>query len=200
MIRGTYRNKGWCAVVKRFADIGYLSLDKTDLSGTTYNKLTTKLVSGSTVKPKDAETEKSIKDAMTWLGLYEDEKIPAGIDTILDALCHIMIDKMRYAEGERDMLLMKHTFTADYPEKNERHTITSKLIDFGIKNGDSSMSRTVSLPVAITVRLVLEGKIKLTGLQIPTIPELYNPILDELETMNIKFIEKVENVCAIPSQ
>jgi hypothetical protein len=29
--------------------------------------------------------------------------------------------------------------------------------------GNTSMSRTVSFPVAIAIRLVLEGKIKLTG-------------------------------------
>jgi hypothetical protein len=56
------------------------------------------------------------------------------------------------------------------------------------------MSRTVSLPVAIAVRLVLEGKIKLTGLQIPIVPELYNPILNELDQLGIKFVEKVEKV------
>jgi hypothetical protein len=32
------------------------------------------------------------------------------------------------------------------------------------------------------------------GLQIPIIPELYNPILDELESLGIKFVEKVEKV------
>ncbi len=56
------------------------------------------------------------------------------------------------------------------------------------------MSRTVSLPVAIAVRLVLEGAITLTGLQIPIVPELYNPILKELEQLGIKFVEKVDRV------
>ncbi len=56
------------------------------------------------------------------------------------------------------------------------------------------MSRTVSLPVGIAVRLVLQGHIKLTGLHIPIIPELYNPILDELEQLNIKFVDRVDKV------
>lgn len=63
---------------------------------------------------------------------------------------------MQYSDGERDMLLMKHTFIAEYPE-GKKEKITCKLIDFGIPNGDSSMARTVSLPVAIAIRLVLEG-------------------------------------------
>jgi len=52
------------------------------------------------------------------------------------------------------------------------------------------MSRTVSLPVAIATRLVLEGKYTKPGLSIPSIPELYVPILNELETMNIVFKEQ----------
>jgi hypothetical protein len=52
------------------------------------------------------------------------------------------------------------------------------------------MSRTVSYPVAIATRLLLEGKVKLNaGLVIPTLPELYNPILEELAELGIKFEE-----------
>ena len=37
---------------------------------------------------------------------------------------------------------------------------------------------------------MLQNKFKLTGVHIPVIPEIYNPILDELETFGIKFVEK----------
>jgi len=47
------------------------------------------------------------------------------------------------------------------------------------------MARTVSLPAAIAVNLILTGKIKLTGVHIPVLPEIYLPVLDELEKMNI---------------
>ena len=90
------------------------------------------------------------------------------------------------------MLVMRHDFVVEYPDRKEY--ISSTMLDYGLESGESSMSRTVSLPVAIAVRLVLEGKIKLTGLQIPIVPELYNPILNELEQLGIKFVEKVEKV------
>jgi glutamine amidotransferase-like uncharacterized protein len=51
------------------------------------------------------------------------------------------------------------------------------------------MARTVSLPAAIAVKLMNLGQIKLTGVHIPTLPEIYEPVLDELEKMNIKFID-----------
>jgi saccharopine dehydrogenase (NADP+, L-glutamate forming) len=90
------------------------------------------------------------------------------------------------------MLLMRHTFLAEYDDRVE--TLTSTMIDYGIENGDTSMSRTVTLPVAIAVRLVHEKKFTKKGIQIPTIPELYNPILSELEELGIKFIEKTLKV------
>lgn len=71
------------------------------------------------------------------------------------------------------MIVMRHEFVAEYPDRREY--ISSTLVDYGIPNGilvqtavhsyegDSSMSRTVSLPVGIAIRSVLEGRIKLTG-------------------------------------
>jgi saccharopine dehydrogenase (NADP+, L-glutamate forming) len=38
--------------------------------------------------------------------------------------------------------------------------------------------------------MILDKKINITGVHIPVIPEIYNPILDELETLNIKMEEK----------
>ncbi|RLC49761.1 MAG: saccharopine dehydrogenase, partial [Candidatus Cloacimonadota bacterium] len=99
-----------------------------------------------------------------------------------------MLEKMSYEEGERDLLVLHHQFVAEYPNKTQK--ITSTMIDFGIPNGDSSMARTVSLPAAIGVRMILEGKINLTGVHMPILPEIYNPVLEELENLNIKVVEK----------
>jgi hypothetical protein len=38
--------------------------------------------------------------------------------------------------------------------------------------------------------MILEEKIDITGVKIPVIPEIYNPILDELEEIGINFSEK----------
>ena len=63
------------------------------------------------------------------------------------------------------------------------------MVDFGIPNGDTSMARTVGLPAAIGVKLILTGKIALTGVQIPVVPEIYEPVLAELEAQGIRFVE-----------
>jgi saccharopine dehydrogenase-like NADP-dependent oxidoreductase len=95
-----------------------------------------------------------------------------------------MLKKMPYREGERDMIVLQHDFIASFPN-GKKKKICSLLIDYGIPHGDSSMARTVSLPAAIAVNLILTGKIKLTGVHIPVLPEIYLPVLDELEKMNI---------------
>jgi len=66
------------------------------------------------------------------------------------------------------------------------------MVDFGIPNGDSSMSRLVGLPAAIAARMILQGEICLTGVHTPILPEIYNPVLAELETMGVAFTETVE--------
>jgi saccharopine dehydrogenase (NADP+, L-glutamate forming) len=42
--------------------------------------------------------------------------------------------------------------------------------------------------------MILKKKMNMTGVHIPVIPEIYNPILDELEEMGIKFEEKTEKI------
>ena len=90
------------------------------------------------------------------------------------------------------MVVMYHEFIAKYPSKKEY--ITSTLVNYGIPQGDSSIARTVALPAAIAVRMILEGKILIAGVHIPVIPEIYNSILDELEEMDIKFKEDTKTL------
>jgi saccharopine dehydrogenase-like NADP-dependent oxidoreductase len=59
----------------------------------------------------------------------------------------------------------------------------------GIPNGDTAMARAVSLPAAIAARLVLEGKIRETGVHMPATPEMYEPILEEMAEYGFGFRE-----------
>ncbi len=194
MLRGTLRNLGWCSTLKKIADLGLLDLEERDLNGVTYRSLMAEL-SGS--KSEDVEesvatflglsVEDPIIKRFEWLGLFENRPIPDGTKTCLDALCHLFEEKLQYAPGERDMIVMHHEFVAEFDSHREK--TTSTLIDYGIPNGDSSMSRTVALPVAIASRMILEGKIQMTGVHRPVLSEIYEPILKELEANGIKFDE-----------
>ncbi|UCE21474.1 MAG: saccharopine dehydrogenase NADP-binding domain-containing protein [Candidatus Aminicenantes bacterium] len=197
MLRGTLRNKGWCSTMKKMVDLGLLDEEEKEWEGLTYKDFIRRLMGSPTEEGihkalsahlNIAEDSDIIK-RFEWLGLLSDESLPVSKGSALDILGARMLEKLQYEEGERDMIVLQHQFIASYPDgKNEK--ITSTLIDYGIPNGDSSMARTVGLPAAIATRLILEGKIDITGVHIPVIPEIYVPILQELKELDIAFTEK----------
>jgi saccharopine dehydrogenase-like NADP-dependent oxidoreductase len=64
------------------------------------------------------------------------------------------------------------------------------MLDYGSMATDTSIARTVALPAAVGVEMILEGKITAKGVHIPVIPEIYNPVLDRLEQMGIRMLEE----------
>jgi saccharopine dehydrogenase-like NADP-dependent oxidoreductase len=197
--RGTFRMTGWCETIRSIVALGWLSegLPKT-FTGKTYGDLTRQLIGG---KPKENLSKATAKylglkpyaaiiKRLEWLGLFSDTLLPKDKNNPLDYLNTLTLQKMSMGEHERDMVVMHHEFIAEYPSKKEY--VTSTLVDYGIPDGDSSVARTVALPAAIAVKMVLKKEINMTGVHIPVIPEIYNPILDELEEMGIKFDERTE--------
>jgi saccharopine dehydrogenase (NADP+, L-glutamate forming) len=197
MLRGTLRYPGWCETLKKIAELGLLDeTDREDLAGITLAQFTSKMVNSSDDLKSDVakflgvERGSAAISNLEWLGLFSDDPIMQGAKSPVDVLAGRMLEMMQYAPGERDMLVMQHEFVAKYPDRKEK--TVSTMIDYGIPDGDTSMSRTVGLPAAIATRLILEGKIDLTGVQVPVTPAIYEPVLDELESMGIRFRERTE--------
>jgi saccharopine dehydrogenase-like NADP-dependent oxidoreductase len=124
-----------------------------------------------------------------WLGLFEDKPMNRGIDTTFEITSDLMIAKMELGQTERDMVVLQHVFMASYPD-GTKEVIKSSMLDYGTLATDTSIARTVALPAAIAVKMILENKIEVKGVHIPVIPGIYNPILNELETLNIKMVEE----------
>jgi saccharopine dehydrogenase-like NADP-dependent oxidoreductase len=199
--RGTFRMTGWCETLQAISQLGWLQdISLATFKGNTYGDLTRHLIdisSNQDVCIKTAEVlglkpYSSVIKRMQWLGLFSEEPLPDDKNTPLDYLNVLTLKKMELKESERDMIVMHHEFIADYGSKKE--SITSTLIDYGIPHKDSSVARTVALPAAIAVKMILERKIDLTGVHIPIQPKIYNPILDELETMNVIFKERTTKI------
>jgi saccharopine dehydrogenase (NADP+, L-glutamate forming)/spermidine synthase len=199
IFRGTLRNPGWSATLDKIVELGLLELEEQDWSGVTFKEFMGQLVNyqGQDVRAAVAdrlnlEPGSFIMDNLSWLGLFEDEPLPVEHGAPIDILTARMLEKMSYEDKERDMLIMHHEFIATYPD--HKQAITSTMIDYGIPGGDSSMSRTVGLPAAIATRLILEGKIDRKGVLIPVTPDIYEPVMKELEQMGIHFDEKVHRL------
>jgi len=197
MYRGTLRNIGHCESWNNFKKLGLLNQQKSfDFSKMTLAQVIAQIINSdgkNLVKDIAAflnipEYSVTIKK-LGWLGLLSDQKVPLQTASVFDMFAHILQEKLVFAENEVDLLVQHHEFIAEYGN-GKKEKITSTMVDLGIKGGDSSMSRTVSLPAAIATRLIVDGTIKLTGVQIPVMPEVYEPVLAELETMNIRLVER----------
>ena len=196
MFRGTIRNSGWCDKLYALTKLGLLKDESVELpENGTYQDLMQKMILSEnkenlTIKIHEFLEKFSKPDVMEglkWLGLCEDRNLPDS-NNLLDIMTDTFLRKMEYKAGERDMIVLFHDFVAKYPSGKKR--ITSTLIDYGIENGDTSMARTVGLPAAIGAELILKNKIQLKGVQIPVKSEIYLPVLQKLEKLNIKCIEK----------
>lgn len=200
MSRWTLRIVSHCESWKQIVDMDLLSEKEMDLKGMTYKDFIVKMTGADPgMAPHDAvrgrlglgEWSITVRK-LEWLGLFDDKPIPMERAAPIDVLAGIMLEKMKYDPGERDMILLHHNFIAEYPGSKER--ITSTMVDYGIPDGDSSMARTVSLPAAIGASLILDGKIKTTGVVVPVTPEIYEPVLDELKTLGIECKEASETL------
>jgi saccharopine dehydrogenase-like NADP-dependent oxidoreductase len=198
--RGTLRYPGWCQTLRKIADLGLLEETPLEgLEGLSFAQFTARLVGSEGHRLRaalaaylDLPLDSPVIDHLDWLGLLGDESLPAGQRSPIDILTARMLAKMQYAPGERDMLVLQHQFEAAFPGGNER--VISTMVDFGQPHGYTSMARTVGLPAAIAVKLILHGQIDLLGVQTPVTPEIYAPVLEELEGLGIRFVETFERL------
>lgn len=201
MLRGTLRYPGWCLKLKKIGELGLLDITEREWRAETYAGFMKEYLGlGEAADLKLAvaarlklEVDSEVINSFDWLGLFSDRRLPSRKISPLDLLVALMVDKLKYREGERDLTVLQHEIVVDYPGKG-REKITSTLIDFGQPHGHTSMSRTVGLPVAIGVKLILEGQIHRSGVLTPTVAEIYQPILDELQSLGLGFKEERESI------
>ncbi len=86
---------------------------------------------------------------------------------------------------EKDMVIVVDEIIAKFLDHSEKRM--GVMLLKGIPGGDSAMSRAVSLPAAIASKLILDKKIKAKGVQRPFFPEIYTPVLKQMEDFGIAF-------------
>jgi len=193
MFRGTLRNLGHCKLYTNIIRLGLIDAEpEYEVAGLTYKGLMEQIFGApleETIPAKlGIDAADSPLEPLRYIGMLSDKPIDAEKASMLDLMADCMAKTLVYKEGERDMLLQRHDLTFTYPE-DRKECVTAIMVDYGIPGGDSSMARTVSLPAAIAARMILEGKITIRGVQIPILPDIYVPILDELEALGISFEE-----------
>ncbi len=125
---------------------------------------------------------------LRWSGLFSDERIELKAGTAAQILEHILSKKWTLAAGDKDFIVMWHRFT--YEKENKKSEIQAFLTVTGEDETMTAMAKTVGLPLAITAKLLLEGKITSRGVVIPVSPDIYEPVLKELDSLGIRLEEK----------
>ena len=127
-----------------------------------------------------------------FLGIESKEEIPFKYNCSADILQHLLEKKLAIADGDIDMIVMMHEL--EYTVMGKRSTVNSSLIVKGEDNLKTAMAKTVGLPLGIATKLILQEKIKLSGIHIPVSAEIYEPVLAELEEHGIMFKEMIIQV------
>jgi saccharopine dehydrogenase-like NADP-dependent oxidoreductase len=124
---------------------------------------------------------------LRWLGLFDNEKIGLKNATPAQILQQRLEEKWQLDPEDKDMIVMQHRFNYEMDGKDQ--TIVSTMAVEGIDSVQTAMALTVGLPAAIATKMILTGNITATGVQLPTIKSIYEPILKELENYGIVFKE-----------
>ncbi len=199
IFRGTIRRPGFCKAWNAFVQLGMTSDDYifNNSKHATYRQFVNSYLPYNVEKPveqKVAEYLNIDEDSATmyklrWLGIFSNEVIGLEKATPAEILQQLLESKLSLDSDDTDMIVMQHQFV--YELNDEIKKIYSSMIVYGEDNIHTAMSMTVGLPVAIASKMLLKGEISgLTGVQIPTVKEIYEPVMKELEDYKIRFTEE----------
>ncbi len=124
---------------------------------------------------------------LLYLGLEDEALINKGKCSVADVLQFILERKLKLLTSDKDMVVMLHEI--EYTLHDEPKKISSYLAVKGENNVKTAMAATVGLPLGVTAKLLLEGKLTERGLHIPVIASIYEPVLSELARYGIVFTE-----------
>ena len=201
LFRGTIRHRGFCDAWNALVRIGLTDatfpiVNSDQLS---YHDLMeaflgisehTGSVKDRVAKMLDTDPESEIMQKLEWLGLFSRRRIKINNATPALILENLLLEKWALQPKDKDMVIMQHVFEYELNRKKKRKTST--LIMKGTDSQDTAMSQLVGLPLGIFVKLLMQGKISTTGVNIPIMPEIYEPVLAELESYRVKFTEVEE--------
>lgn len=201
ILRGTLRRPGYCAAWNALVRLGLT--DDTVHLGNTANwtwqqlitaylppaaavggNLATQFASYLELKPDGEEMR-----LLGWLGLFKHTAVGLPDATPAQLLEHLLTEKWRLQPSDHDLIVMQHLF--EFTLHDKRYRRTSSLVVPGDDATHTAMAKTVGLPLGMAVRRLARGLVPHTGVVIPTHPDLYEPILAELEAdYGIRFQEE----------
>ncbi len=199
MYRGTFRRPGFSKAWNSFVQLGatddsYILPNSSQMSHREFintflpyhqtDSIELKLKSYLGIEQDDIYLWEKLEST----GIFSDEKIGLPSDsTPAQILQCILEKKWSLKDDDRDMIVMWHRVC--YTQNNTSKTVESSLVCEGQDRKHTAMAKTVGLPLAMACKQILKGSISLRGCILPTHPEIYTPVLNELKKYGIVFNE-----------
>lgn len=92
---------------------------------------------------------------------------------------------------DKDMLVMLHEF--EYLLDGRKYRLLSSMVSVGEDRSYTAMANTVGLPIAIIAKLMLNGYSN-PGVHLPIDHKLYSPVLEELKSFGVEFIDNLTEI------
>ena len=201
IIRGTIRHTGFCEAWDALVNIGLTdnSFQILESGSMTYHELLEAFLKEKKGNLKDrvarltglgADSDGMKK--LEWLGIFTDKKIKLKQATPAGILVDVLEKKWALSQNDKDMILMQHEY--EYTLEDQKFLMISTLAMKGENRLRTAMSKLVGLPLGIFTKLVMVRKINTTGVQIPVKKEVYEPVMKELNSLGVRFYEKIEAI------
>lgn len=178
-LRGTLRYAGFCSLWHHLVDIG-LTNDRLTIE-------TEKAMPWDEYfRTFDPGMDIARKEAFAWL-LRGAQQVGVGAATPAENLQKLLESKWKLEFDDKDRVVMIHLF--EYNLNNKKYQLKSWLDMTGEDAHRTAMAKTVGYPLALAAELIADGKISAQGVLMPTIKEVYVPLLEELQKLGIGFKE-----------
>ncbi|MFN4123015.1 MAG: saccharopine dehydrogenase family protein [Flavobacteriales bacterium] len=196
MIRGTLRMEGFCDAWHILVGLG---LTDDSFTFSTQDKMTFRMLTESLLPECDGQVEQALCQLfnieqngttfqkLKWAGIFDTILLKEGNYSPAKHLQDLLEPRWKLKADDRDLVVMQHIFDVNLAGKKSR--ITTDLYVEGASSRKTAMAKTVGLPLAYAVEMIIKNDISSPGLYLPIIPSIYEPILKRLEQNGIVFRE-----------
>ena len=204
--RGTLRHPGFCKSWNVLVNLGltddintiknpkletYFDFFNYKLNLSDLKKLKKYIKKNFLIK-SDSKEFKNLK----WLGLFSNYKLLNRSKKASHLLMEILKNRWKLKKDDIDIVVMYHSFI--YKENNHFKRKESFMKIDGKNNLETAMSKTVGLPIALLIELIIKKNLEFKGVFLPFDEIIYNPLLSKLEDNGITFNHSTSNIQKYP--
>lgn len=197
LLRGTLRRENYCKNWQVLVALGFTDAQSplpddvcsvNDLCCALTGKETDQLLSAWLLENNWIRPEQTVW--FDYLNLENKQELGFKPNNAAEVLEAVLLDKWKLMPGDCDEVVMYHRI--GFVKDGRKQLLHSVLCVTGEDEMHTAMAKTVGLPLALGVELVLTGNCPERGVVVPVSKFWYNGILPRLEQMGIRFAEHTE--------